>query len=929
MRFLERVVDGCLSHFGDLSEVTFVLPGRRTATFLKKYILEKSPQTQWAPKIISFNEMAEEYTDLEVADSITLRFELFKAYLEVVNDTEEFALFDSWANIILSDYNAIDNYLVDSKAAYDDLRNIKDIEAWSFNLDPLSKDQLDFLEFWSDLGKLHHMFKQNVLAKKIAYPGLIMRQFSDQLETLFTSEKKMNLCFAGFNALSKAEEKIISYFQNKHNTQIYWDVDPFYGQMPDHPAGHFTRKMIAKLGNSETTELESKINNESKNIKLISVPNPLSQSRVIGNLLKERIYNDHTAIVLADESLLLPTLESLPSYIDKVNITMGMSANLSPLFKIYDSLISLHVYASKRKDRQGDHGYYHKDFLVFLQQVRSHNDALISSDDLFKIKKIISDQNQIHVDSSFIQDPSLINAFKGVMFLLEPLSNGVNQLVEILLKLTTSIFNSKNLNVINREMALQFEHMLTKFKEVNLAYGFLTNLSNFHAVFRQISSSEKLSFLGEPLGGIQIMGMLETRAIDFDRVIILGANEGILPSGRKPNSFFPHELKKFYGLPNHNDHESVYAYYFYRLIQHPKEVSIVHGLERDDFGGGGEKSRFISQLQYEKTRGRLKCSLNTENYSANISKSQENHLGIKKTEEIVSHLLNLMSKSGLSPSALEKYLSCPLDYYYRYVLDLREENEMEDEINNAVMGTCIHDALEDLYKPLIGQWLDEEKIKNLKTQSSSILNAQFAKANLTDAIKSGPNHLIYLISEKMIKRVLDFDLKRLQDGHKIKILSLEQEYKAPFTIERNEEKTTIILRGKADRVEVLDDNIHIIDYKSGNVKSGDVQITNEDSLISKTKTLQLAQYMWLFKKCNPEIDKNIISSIISLPKNAEMLLSLNYKSAGNDEEQAIMDLFEMQVKKVVSEILDISVDFEHHEKAIYCGFCEVTAENYF
>ncbi len=933
MRFLERVVDSCMGHFGDLSDVIFILPGRRTGTFLKKIIVEKNRITQWAPKVISFNELASEHTGIDIADGITLRFELYKAYTEIKKDVEDFASFDAWSSIILSDYNAIDNYLLDPKKIYEDLRNIKDIDEWSFNLDPLSDDQKKFLDFWNILGKLHDQFVKNISTQNLAYSGMLMRALAEDVNNCLPQNDKKKFCFAGFNAISDAEAKVILHCQEAHDTLIFWDVDKFYMDDKQHPAGQFVRKLIPQLGNDDPIKFPDKIAGKEKTIHLTATPNPLAQCRMIGNILSEQDEHTNTAIVLADESLLIPTLASLPLGFSKVNITMGMSFIHSPLFKVFDQLIGLHRYASKRQESHGDYSFYHKDFTQCLQDLQSISQSIFNAQGSDLIIKRIQKENKIHITSAFLSKDEIAPRMALVKQLFAPIGSDIKNLIKVFINLAKTLAYQEDVDAINKVIAVQFEKALIHLQEANNKYVYLTNISGFQSIFRQISSAEKLSFLGEPLSGIQIMGMLETRALDFDKVILLGANEGVLPGARRPNSFFPYELKKYYGIPSHKDHEAVFSYYFYRLIQHPKEVHLIFGSQRDDFGGGGEKSRFVSQLEYEHTRKRLNGKLIKNNYKTKVSGDILKNITIQNTKKTSSHILDVWQKSGLSPSAITRYINCPLDFYNRYVLGLKEENELEDEVNNAVMGTCIHNTLELLYKDQIEKKLTLEAIDEMKKLVKSTLTEQFRIADLNELIRSGQNHLIYLISEQMVNRMLATDKQRINSGDSIIIKGLEKKYTAKLSITLAGKNEDILLRGTVDRIEEVNGEIIIMDYKSGRVEQVDVSVANDKDFIKKPKSLQLTQYMWLFIKNQHNQSSthanNIRASILSLPKTSNIAVPLKYSDKEYASNKEFLDGFENTMASLLEEILDPNIKFEHNDKANYCEHCLVVQESIF
>lgn len=926
MRFLEEIADKILqADHKNLSAVAVVLPSRRAGMFLRRYLADRIQKPFFPPQLLTFNDFLFLYTKKRIAELPELLFLLYEVYVEITGEqAESFDKFSKWGQILLSDFNEIDRYLVDPKKVFTDLRNIKlqelEIESWSFHNEALSENQERYLEFWKGLPEYHAKFAEKLAAKKLSYAGMLYREVAENIDDLIRQHPFGHTYFAGFNALSASEMKIISSLHKAEKASLFFDADKWYTNDGDHEAGLFFRKLRNQWGDYGFEFMSDYFATVPKKVKVISTPGNVAQARVAGEILQEMSaegnYSD-TALVLGDENLLLPVLNSFPEQLSKVNITMGFPLRTSDYFQIIHLLFELQS-TLKNSSHSGLHIYYRPFLNLILHPVIQ--DFLEGEVDL--IKSYIEENNKIYLDNeSFanISGPKV----NQLLFLLLQWKNipqdPVNDL-QRLNDLLSAFYVEKKRDKLTLEYIYHFSHIIQQLKNVCMQYDYLRETNTLLNLFRQYVSQSSISFFGEPLDGLQLMGMLETRALDFRKVIVLSVNENVLPKSKQEHSFMLHEVKKLYGLPTYREKDAVFANHFYRLLQRAEEVYLVYNSDTDALQGG-EKSRFIQQLEQE-----LKQVSPDSSIGHFVAKpDHESRLGgeflVQKTPEIIDKIKKHLV-FGISPSALNKYLECPLNYYYRYVLGLKEADEVDEVADHAILGTIIHEVLETFYLPLEGKVISADNVKAMLKEMDTETRKQFRKHAGFASVEAGMNHLVFLVAIEFIQNFLQSELSQIENGKVITLLKTETKIEAQVNVFTGREEIPVKISGKADRIDWVDQQIRIIDYKTGGFQKTDIDIADTGVILQgkKGKALQLLAYAKMFHSTFPENEKAITSGIVPLKYKVPVYeeLKLNKQSVIGESE---FKGFEQLLTDIVMEMLNENIPFSHKKSAQFCQLC--------
>ena len=917
--FLKQLVETIKSEHQNIGEVTIIVPTQRSGVYIKKYLSESATETTWLPAIFTIDDFIKENCKLKHIDSVELLFLFYELYLEIEKENADtFLHFSKWAPTLLADFNEMDHYMVDPKIIFNDLKNIKDIDSWSFNEDNLTDLQSNFSDFWKKLPDFYNKLNDRLTELKKGYSGKLYKWVATSIYEVLDDYETNSVYFAGFNALSTSEEQIIETFVNSKKGQLIIDADTFYVDNIEHEAGYFIRKQIAKNGKSNIKWIESNLLNSTKKIELLSAQSDVMMAKSVGeiieNLSEEEIKK--TAIVLADENLLLPVLNSIPSKIDTYNISLGYSLYNSPIYSLLNSVFT--VQESYIKFNKGS--IHYKGFLSIVEHYLMKN--ILNS---YAVKQEIVNKNITFVSNKFIQTH---DELAPVFFLFEKWdeTNLLSQAFDSLKRLIDLIVQAISFqgNAMELEYLFSAKKLIQKVENKLTKTNYIQDIKTLKFLFFQLFKSESVAFIGEPLSGLQLIGMLETRALDFENIILVSANEGVLPKGNTANSFFPYELKRLYQLPTYKEKEAIYANHFYRLMQRTTNAYLLYNNSSDGLGGT-EKSRYIEQLKEElKPYNHIKISEKV--VSAHLVNDKITSNSVKKSEKIISNLIEL-AEYGFSPSALKKYIQCPMDFYYSYVVGLREEDEVEETIEASTFGNVIHKVLEILYEKFLDRVLIKEDIAVMRKNLDSVLDAQF-KEFYSPYFDTGKNYLLHHAAKK---NLLDF-LKQEEElviKNEVIVSGLEKKVEVDFPIEINGKEIKAKLRGTIDRIDRVNGKLRIIDYKTGSVSTGDLEFGKMEELIAnstKEKAFQLMIYGLLMENQVDSTDL-FMSGIISFKRlNSGLMEVMMKEGSGVKKETWVPGAkdrteFKEHLTELIQDIFDYSIDFEHNEKAKYCTYC--------
>ncbi|WP_139957363.1 PD-(D/E)XK nuclease family protein [Flavicella sediminum] len=902
--FISEVVSAVLESKNPLMDTLCVIPSERAAVFLKEELKEQIDGLSFLPEILSIENFIEKVSELTKIDTITLLFDFYLVYQENnPNNKIDFDSFSQWGAIALQDFNEVDRHLVNAEKLFDYLKDIKRIEKWSLNSEDVNSEIMNnHLSFMEVLGDNYVWFYEYLLKNKKGYQGLLYREASKNIGKFIEENATKNIVLIGFNALNKAEEYIFQELLKSGNTTIYWDADEYYLNT-NKSAGLFMRKYKQNWTYFEKNQFNyiGRHLKTKKNIHEIAASKNVAQIKAVGELLSKQNNLQNTALVLADESLLSLTLNSLPKNVDKLNITMGYLLKDMPMSGLFQVMFDLYLTQEKLKKVENNEFYY-KDIERLLQNPFFYR-LFGKTKEFDALRNAVVKNNQVFVSYEFIKQ---ILSNQNAELLLKVF--GIGQDVALFINTCVSLIeaNKDNFEGFEKECLYRFYNLFLQLQNLNGAYEHIRTIKTLHGIYKQLIGLEKLSFQGEPLSGLQLMGMLETRVLDFETVIITSMNEGVLPAGNNENSFIPFDVKKEYGLPTYQEKDAIFSYHFYRLLQRAKNVYLLYNTETDEHGAG-EKSRFLSQLEIDDMISSKKT------VAPVIGSNTHKELEIQKTPEVIDRLKAIAGR-GFSPSALATYVTNPLTYYKRYILGIKDLDEVEETIAFNTMGTVVHEVLELFYKPFVGKFLQVEDVKAMFSKIETTTTNCFQRHYKNGAIDQGKNKLISEVAKTFVSNFLKTELELLKAGKKLKIIGTETKIEADLKIEGL--NFPIKIRGEVDRIDELDGVTRIVDYKTGKVVDTQLKISDFEKVISDykyTKALQVMLYAYLYTKSNKHIfDGELESGIYSFKNMKSGFLKMNFAEGRakdfNVTEERIFACVDV-VKKLITELFDTNSPF--------------------
>lgn len=932
--FLNKTAAHLISKYNEnLENLLIVLPNKRAGLFLKQELSKLIKNPIWLPEIIGTEDFIEKTSEAEIIDNLTQLFELYECYKNTSSEAESFEDFSKWGQILLHDFNEIDRYLIPSEKFFKEINDIRAIEVWNLGDKELSDFQKQYLKFWKELSKLYTTYKSILESKNMAYQGMAFRKVAEEITLNPESfiENKIaqwqKIIFVGFNALNEAEEVIITSLIKQNKAEVLWDADKYYLDDDIQESGFFLRKYIKKEVFTPFNWVNDKFNQTHKNIEIIGIPQQIGQAKYLSSILSKIDAIDNykdTAIVLADENMLIPVMQSIPDEISNVNVTMGYPLKTTSLTIFFETIFQLFMNAEKFGSK--DTLTYHYKDLINLFRL-SFSNVIIGNKTIEKLSSKIIQQNWVFISNDklqYINDalpfklPLKANILDLISICKEIISIGKEHYQQLIKNNCSNSFH------LELEYLFHFSKLFNQLEVLLTKQDAITSFKGFYSIFRQLLSSFSIELYGEPLQGLQIMGMLETRNIDFKNVIIVGANEGVLPKGKTFNSFIPYDLKNAYQLPTHYEKDAVYAYHFYRLIQNAENIYITHNTETNEFGSG-EQSRFITQIEHELNSSKkpnINISKKLINYPT--SKFEQSNITIEKDDAVIERIKEIMSNQ-LSPTAIITYINCPLDFYYKYILKIKEEEDVEETIEHNTFGSFIHEIFELLYKEYINIELKEEHIKLMLKKANKVTHEVFSKNFNDTELKSGKNLLIYSVAQTYINNFLKKELSLVKKSSQpLVVKSLEE--KLSYTTNFGNEKNAIVFSGTIDRVDSIGNLNRIIDYKTGGVMPTELKINELDELLlpnKKNKAFQVLFYALLYHKNNTTFlnnNTNCNAGIISFKNLTNDFMKFNINKDDKISDELLHD-FEQQVKTICEEMINKEIPFTHNTSSKYCKFC--------
>ena len=906
--FIKSVLLNLQKNETDFSNCVFILPNKRSGYYLKKELSSLISKTIFSPRIVSIEKFIEELSGQKILSNTELTFEFYKVYLSntPIEKQESFEEFIKWSRTLIQDFNQIDKEIIDPKQVFDYLKAVKEMDHWSMDASP-SNLVKRHLYFWKNIKLYHREFTKYLSTINAGYQGILEKSALSKSSNYIDINSSLKYIFIGFNALNKIESLIIQKFLKAEIAEIYWDIDKISINSSFNNSAFFINQYRSNWPYYKSKEINWINNNYSskKNIHAIGVSKNIGQAKYIGQILKQNIHqNGKTAIVLGDENLLIPVLNSLPLEIEDVNITMGFPLFSSSVSSIFYKIFKIQLNESNK--------YYYKDVISILSHELIR--PLFQKENLNYCDNIINyinKNNSLYIDLNY-----LISKVKEKDYIINTLfkkwSNNPKLAIKICKELVVIIRDNYLINTENKLLTVEhlyrFNKIFNELESLINKFKFINSTKILFDLLQDIIKNERLKFNSESFSKIQIMGLLESRVLDFENIIISSMNEGILPSGNSENSFIPFDVKIDNNIPTYKEQDAIYSYHFYRLIQRAKNVYLLYNTEPDVLNGG-EKSRFIRQIEFEGIH-----KVNHIIANSNTPKVDNKLIEITKTKEIIDDL-NLLVMKGISTSALLSYIRDPIDFYYKKILNIKEEQTVEETIESNTLGTVIHESLKQIYKPLENKVLCSKYLKKELKKLDNTVKKQFELNYINGQFNTGKNLIILEVAKKYISVFIESEIESINNGNNIKIISIENDYNKEIKISKFKNK--IILKGQIDRIDMFNGVLRIIDYKTGkriekrelNLSNWDIQEYEYDKI---KNWFQLLFYSYIYYN-DDKLQIPLEAGIVSFKNLKSGLLKFNYGTRSCNTtiiDNQILKEFENILEKILLEIIDIEQNFK-------------------
>ena len=938
--FLQEVARDVYKKYRDgLSDICLVFPNIRAGLFFKRYLAGELKHPVWSPEILSISDLMEHFSGLQKADQLSLIFMLHQVFKKERKSYEPFDEFYHWGEMLLHDFDDIDKYLVDPRDVFRNLAQLKSLEDhfsylteeqiesirrfWdTLNVRQLSKEQNNFISIWQVLYNVYFQFNMMLDERKQAYEGKIYRAVTDRMNSQTLKPEHDQYIFIGFNALTPVEHRLFKELKQREKAVFYWDYDHFY--LNDHEAGSFIRHNMEHFPGEDLGGYNGL--KQDKHIQFINTPYDIAQAKILPDLLidmpdKNTNSPDKTAIVLPDEQLLISVLNSLPETLSEVNVTMGYPVYSTPAFSFLLTLIRLQENFKQQNDEVQ---FYYNDVLSLLNHQYL---GIIRDEQVEKLIGQIHKHNKIYIPS---HELIINNLFRSIF----TLPGSYESLSDYLLDNYYRFYSLLKQQGEREDQPLRMELesiyyvyiSIKRLKEIFQQHKAEVKPETYLRILERVIKNQSIPFQGEPLSGVQVMGLLETRALDFENLIILSMNEGVFPKAESTPSFIPFSVRKGFGLPTYEHNDAIYAYYFYRLIQRAKNVTLVYNSGTDGLQTG-EMSRFMHQLKFE-----TNFDIQERTVVSGLSIPEAKSVTVEKTPGILDILekynTNSRGEKTFSPSAINTYLMCSLQFYYRYIAGLKEPEEVTENVDLPLFGSLLHKAIQLLYDPYRENknQITSDELKKLEQ------NDDLIKTRIMDAFReeyfsdfpvdkkinlSGKNLLIKDIIHQYIKQFLKVEQKFAP----FLPLSLEEKWSTSVEFGINGDSKNIVIRGDIDRVDENGSGIRIIDYKTGQPKQYFKEISSLFEKNGNHAALQALIYSRMYDELRAP-EKKILPGLYFFRRiyqdDFDWPVRMNKHPVSYEEVK--VDL-EEHLRGLMKEIFDPEETFTQTDDRNTCRFC--------
>lgn len=958
--FIEEVATRLYEKYGDdMSSLTLILPSKRARLFFAEALSKITVRPLWEPNYISIDELMVQLSGVRKADKLRLVAELHKVYSRY--HQEDFDDFYHWGELLLSDFDMVDKYMVDASQLFSNIRDLKELEA---DMSYLSAEQLEminrfwqtitggkeespakskFLVVWRSLCAIYEDFRLQLRELGVGYTGMIYREAVERLsDGRATLEGNDRYVCIGFNALSKCEKSLLQVLQNSGRIEFYWDYDNYYTENKFQEAGLFIRENISLFGSEEGITHDNFRNIGRVNVA--STSSNVAQCQYVVNILEEiaskngGVLDKDTAVVLTDENLLMPLLYALPEkfkvkreirsggVVERplINVTMGYPLRNSLAYSFVERLLELQKHA--RKDASGDDTFYYVD----VEGLLTHPYIATSSSSQFaKIRAEIVKQRLFQVPVSMVaKTPLLKQIFRKTA--------GWKELSDYLLEVIDAVSfetDGGDEGAYSSEFLGLISSALTKLRNVVEQCDIEISDAIYCSLVRRHLQAERVPFTGEPLQGLQIMGILETRNLDFKNVIVLSMTDDNFPGNKASDkSFLPYGLRYGFEIPTAEHHEGVYAYYFYRLAERAENLYLLYSSAADD-KSTGEPSRYIRQLEYE-----TDLDINYSNIGVEVSLSERDTISVYKSDEIFEKLLRFTRNKALSPTAFSTYVKCPLRFYFNVVELLRPEDELDEAMDNMTFGNIFHEAADMLYSQITGDDNPALRLSEFRERGevercvdAAIAKVYFGREGEPLPELGGELLIIRnIVREYLGSNLLNYDIRNSE----FVVSETESNVQMSMPIEVGGEKFDVKLGGRADRIDSLNNGmLRVIDYKTGKPRLnfngvealfyGDPIVTNRESNIINTLLYSMMLQHDRGRDVRPEL--YYVGSMVRDDYSPQFVEVVDRKSRKLDSYSEVAEEFEQLVYDTLCEMFDREEPFMQCDDESACKYCDYAA----
>lgn len=829
--FLEYVAEDLLKKYGiDLSRITLVFPNKRASLFLNEHLARMADGPLWSPVYTTISQLFRDRSERVVADNIKLVCDLYRIYVQCTGTTETLDHFYGWGMLMLSDFDDIDKNLADARDVFRNLSNIHELDDVSY----LSEEQREvlkrffsnfsddyntelknrFLQLWQNFGNIYNSFNDHLQEEGLAYEGALYREVVNNDLATYDADTYI---FVGFNMLQKVEQKLFTLLAKAGKAKFYWDFDRYYMEGANNEAGYYIRQYLEAFPNELFNRDDEIYNNfrTEKELRFISASTETIQGRFVGHWLQNEYFvraGRKTAVVLCDENLLQTVVHSLPSEVENVNITTGFPLAQSPVFSFVNALINLQTIGyTKSAERYR---------LQYVRAVLRHPYSLFLSDNCTEQLRALEEHH------TYYPSRQEMAVDEGLTLIFANLEEGVAdvqtyhaKLVDWILSMLKTVGKSTQEadDHLMKEAIYRMYTLFNRLHELIVSGDLSVDLITLLRLITQLVQSTSIPFHGEPAIGLQVMGVLETRNIDFDNVLLLSCNEGNMPKGVNDASFIPYAIRKAHSLTTIDHKVAIYSYYFHRLLQRAQNITILYNNATED-GHTGEMSRFMLQMLVESGHKIERLSLQ----AGQMPNVLQPH-AVEKTDSIMQQLMKL---DKLSPTAINRYLRCQLLFFYNTVAGLKESDEETDDIDNRTFGNIFHKGSQLIYEQLMDAnfTVSENAIKDFLAEKSALqrivdrtFNEELFK--VANANQHPQYNGLQLINRGVIisylKKLLQMDLSLTP----FRILAMEKPVEQEVVFNVDGKSHTLTIGGYVDRLDEVEEGngkvIRVVDYKTG------------------------------------------------------------------------------------------------------------------